>query len=245
VTGKGTLFDPPDKESSLSKIRDGTSNTICMIEVKSSGINWAEPRDVDFSQPTSLPPGNHPNINLALFSTVTRGAHKKPRRRRPSAACQPVPATNKSPTTNETKSRVQRSNAVEHESRILIIPCPSSYSVLTAANSIASPINTQANGPVRSCGKPITIPLPAGMAGYAYAPQPPKVAAVQACHCGAGRVRIGGICVIGILVALLLPAVASGPRGGSADAIQNNLKQIVPRASQLTTMHSTPFLPPS
>ena len=29
-------------------------------------------------------------------------------------------------------------------------------------------------GPCASCGKPITIPLPAGMAGYAYAPQPAK-----------------------------------------------------------------------
>ena len=40
---------------------------MCMVEVKGSGINWAEPRDVDFGQLTALPPGNHPNINLALF----------------------------------------------------------------------------------------------------------------------------------------------------------------------------------
>jgi len=67
VTGKGTVFDPPGSASSFSKITDGTSNTMCMIEVKKSGINWAEPRDLDFSQPMSLPPGNHPNINLAVF----------------------------------------------------------------------------------------------------------------------------------------------------------------------------------
>jgi type II secretory pathway pseudopilin PulG len=67
VTGKGTMFDPPELGLGLAAIRDGTSNTMCMIEVKGSGINWAEPRDVDFSQLTTLPPGNHPNINLALF----------------------------------------------------------------------------------------------------------------------------------------------------------------------------------
>jgi type II secretory pathway pseudopilin PulG len=67
VTGKGTIFDPPEVSSGFSKIRDGTSNTMCMIEIKNSGINWAEPRDLDISQPMSLPPGNHPNINMAVF----------------------------------------------------------------------------------------------------------------------------------------------------------------------------------
>jgi hypothetical protein len=51
----------------LASITDGTSNTLFMIEVKNSGINWAEPRDLDFGQITSLPPGNHPNINMAVF----------------------------------------------------------------------------------------------------------------------------------------------------------------------------------
>src|SRR5439155_10662246 len=67
VTGKGTLFDPPEMSFGFAKITDGTSNTMCMIESKGSGINWAEPRDLDFSQPLSLPPGNHPNVNLAVF----------------------------------------------------------------------------------------------------------------------------------------------------------------------------------
>jgi hypothetical protein len=67
VAGKGTAFEPRPEGMSLADIVDGTSNTMCMIEVKNSGINWAEPRDLDFSQPMSLPPGNHPNINLAVF----------------------------------------------------------------------------------------------------------------------------------------------------------------------------------
>jgi type II secretory pathway pseudopilin PulG len=67
VAGKGTIFEPPPTGSRMASITDGTSNTICMVEVKNSGIHWAEPRDLDISQPMSLPLGNHPNINLALF----------------------------------------------------------------------------------------------------------------------------------------------------------------------------------
>ena len=39
-----------------------------LVEVKNSGIHWAEPRDQDISQPMSLPPGNHPGGNLAAFA---------------------------------------------------------------------------------------------------------------------------------------------------------------------------------
>jgi len=69
VAGSGTALEPlPDGGSrSLSSISDGISNTLFMVEVKNSGINWAEPRDLDLSQPISLPAGNHPNINLGAF----------------------------------------------------------------------------------------------------------------------------------------------------------------------------------
>jgi len=67
VTGKGTVFEA-DKVTKLSEVTDGLSNTLVLIEVENSGINWAEPRDIDLSQPVALPPGNHPRINLGAFA---------------------------------------------------------------------------------------------------------------------------------------------------------------------------------
>ena len=67
VTGQGTIFEA-GKNTKLMQITDGTSNTILCIEVKNSGVNWAEPRDFDASQPVPLPPGNHPNVNIVLFA---------------------------------------------------------------------------------------------------------------------------------------------------------------------------------
>jgi hypothetical protein len=69
VTGNGTALEPLPygKSRGLSSISDGTSNTLYIVEVKNSGINWAEPRDLDISQPISLPAGNHPNVNLGAF----------------------------------------------------------------------------------------------------------------------------------------------------------------------------------
>ena len=67
VVGKGTLFEPPPTGTGMASITDGTSNTMIMVDVKNSGIHWAEPRDLDISQPMALPPGNHPNINMAVF----------------------------------------------------------------------------------------------------------------------------------------------------------------------------------
>ena len=67
VTGTGTVFDG-DKSVALSAIADGTSNTLVLVEGRNAGIGWAEPRDFDLSQPITLPPGNHPGINLAAFA---------------------------------------------------------------------------------------------------------------------------------------------------------------------------------
>jgi hypothetical protein len=36
-----------------------------MVEVANSGVNWAEPREFDASQPIALPPGNHSGGNVA------------------------------------------------------------------------------------------------------------------------------------------------------------------------------------
>jgi prepilin-type processing-associated H-X9-DG protein len=69
VTGANTVFDPGFQgPMSFAQVTDGTSNTILAIEVKGSGINWAEPRDVDFSQPMPLPPSSHPSGNVVLFA---------------------------------------------------------------------------------------------------------------------------------------------------------------------------------
>jgi type II secretory pathway pseudopilin PulG len=67
VTGAGTIFEA-GQATRLRDITDGTSNTLLVVEVRGSGVNWAEPSDLDLSQVTPLPPGNHPNINLAALA---------------------------------------------------------------------------------------------------------------------------------------------------------------------------------
>src|SRR5439155_1933772 len=67
VTGKGTVFEA-GKTTKFMDITDGTSNTMIVVEVKNSGINWAEPRDINIGQPMSLPAGNHPGGNIAAFA---------------------------------------------------------------------------------------------------------------------------------------------------------------------------------
>jgi type II secretory pathway pseudopilin PulG len=65
VSGPGTIGDPESKVDFRS-ITDGSSNTIMFVEVKNSGISWAEPRDWDAS--STLPPGNHKNGNIVGFA---------------------------------------------------------------------------------------------------------------------------------------------------------------------------------
>jgi prepilin-type processing-associated H-X9-DG protein len=67
VTGQGTMFET-GKAAKLTSILDGTSNTIAMVEVKGFGVNWAEPSELDLSQPLALPKGNHPGGNIVLFA---------------------------------------------------------------------------------------------------------------------------------------------------------------------------------
>ena len=67
VTGAGTLFEQ-GATIDFSKVKDGLSNTIAVVEVKGSGIRWAEPRDIDLSQATSLPAGHYPQGNQVLFA---------------------------------------------------------------------------------------------------------------------------------------------------------------------------------
>jgi prepilin-type processing-associated H-X9-DG protein len=45
VTGPGTVFDGA-KCATMAEIRDGTSNTLLMIESPASPVNWMEPQDI-------------------------------------------------------------------------------------------------------------------------------------------------------------------------------------------------------
>jgi prepilin-type processing-associated H-X9-DG protein len=71
VVGKGTALEIQGGNGwptlSMANILDGTSNTMYMVDVKNTGISWAEPRDLTVSAPMALPPGNHPGGNMAVF----------------------------------------------------------------------------------------------------------------------------------------------------------------------------------
>jgi len=66
VTGKRAIFEA-DTRIRMADVTDGLSNTLAIVEVKNSGVNWAEPRDLTIGQPMSLPAGNHPGGNNVLF----------------------------------------------------------------------------------------------------------------------------------------------------------------------------------
>ena len=50
VTGEHTIGGLPNAATRISDIRDGTSNTIMIVEVTGSGIRWAEPRDLSVEE---------------------------------------------------------------------------------------------------------------------------------------------------------------------------------------------------
>jgi type II secretory pathway pseudopilin PulG len=67
VVGTGTAFDESTGRHTMASMRDGTTNTLFMIDVRNSGVQWAEPRDFDATNPVALPPGNHPGVTLGAF----------------------------------------------------------------------------------------------------------------------------------------------------------------------------------
>jgi len=67
VTGPGTVMENKPGGMRMADITDGTSNTLMMVEVKGSGVNWAQPGDLEIAGPMQLPPGNHPQGNIAAM----------------------------------------------------------------------------------------------------------------------------------------------------------------------------------
>jgi prepilin-type processing-associated H-X9-DG protein len=62
ITGPGTVFDDGNA-CKLREILDGTSNTLMVVEVCGTSVNWAEPQDLDASSityPLGSPGGTSP-----------------------------------------------------------------------------------------------------------------------------------------------------------------------------------------
>ena len=209
VTGKGTAMEAlPDGGSiRFADITDGTSNTLFMVEVKNSGINWAEPRDL-----TSVSRWRFPG---------------QPSQRQ-------LGRVHRRPHTIDSQNRAARANSRGHghpqrwrtDQRFLSQAMPIPYSCPHCGKqfSVAEQYAGQ-TGPCAACGKPITVPLPA--TNYAYAPQS------AATGSGTSGMVILAIAILaslfvcgGILVALLLPAVQAAREAARRAQSSNNLRQI-------------------
>jgi prepilin-type processing-associated H-X9-DG protein len=68
VTGPGAMFEAGSPHT-IADIRDGTSNTIAVVEMRTTNPSWAAPSSVDISQLTAgLPQGNHPGGGQILLA---------------------------------------------------------------------------------------------------------------------------------------------------------------------------------
>lgn len=67
VVGDETMFPPNGEKIKISRIADGTSTTIALVENSESGVNWMEPVDLEFDK-MSFRPNSGPND--------PRGAHR-------------------------------------------------------------------------------------------------------------------------------------------------------------------------
>ncbi|HUY92074.1 MAG TPA: DUF1559 domain-containing protein [Pirellulales bacterium] len=75
VVGPETIWQP-DQGTTFAEIKDGSSNTIAVIEAAGAGVNWMEPRDLPFAalakgiNPKQGPgvSSMHPRAALAVFA---------------------------------------------------------------------------------------------------------------------------------------------------------------------------------
>ncbi len=75
IAGPETLWQP-NHGTTFKEIKDGTSNTIAVIEAANAGIHWMEPRDLSFAEVSKginakQDPGissMHPGCAIALFA---------------------------------------------------------------------------------------------------------------------------------------------------------------------------------
>ena len=72
VVGPETAWPGPNGIT-VRKISDGTANTIMLVEVADSGINWLEPRDLTFDQ--AAQGINVPKAKLGISSHHQGGAN--------------------------------------------------------------------------------------------------------------------------------------------------------------------------
>jgi prepilin-type processing-associated H-X9-DG protein len=78
VVGDHTIGGKPNEKVDFSKITDGSSNTIAVVEVTGLGINWEEPKDITVDELTRLvttqgKTSNHPGgFNVALADGSVR-----------------------------------------------------------------------------------------------------------------------------------------------------------------------------
>ena len=71
ITGPQTIWDG-DTPAVFDSICDGTSNTLAVVEIANSGINWMEPRDLPFN---ALDLGVNPRLGSGISSTHASIAH--------------------------------------------------------------------------------------------------------------------------------------------------------------------------
>ena len=73
VVGPDTAW-PGAEGRSIEQIKDGTTNTILVVEVHDSGIHWMEPRDLDFATASTTinqgPPGRMISSNHGPLANV-------------------------------------------------------------------------------------------------------------------------------------------------------------------------------